>query len=48
MKLLFYADYENKSDDICIKYNSEIWFAAESVYIKKQECCDFLKFLKKV
>jgi len=31
------------------KYNSEIWFVTESMYdIKKQECCDLLKFLKKV
>ncbi len=31
------------------KYDSEIWSVAESMYnVKKQECYDLLKFLKKV
>jgi len=40
---------KNKKQQYVCKYDSEIWSVTESVYnAEKWECCDFLKFLKKV
>ena len=39
---------DKKWRHVC-RYDSEIWFVAESTYdAEKQECHDLLKFLKKV
>jgi len=40
---------KNKKWQHICKYDSEIWSVTKSVYnVKKWECCDLLKFLKKV
>jgi len=40
---------KNKKQQHVCKYDSEIWFVTESVYnAEKWECCNLLKFLKKV
>jgi len=40
---------KNKKWQHVCKYDSEIWFVAKSMYnVRKQECHDFLKSLKKV
>jgi len=40
---------KNKKWWYVCRYDSEIWFVTKSVYdTEKWECCDFLKFLKKV